>query len=123
MKITQKADFYIYALIGLMCLILIGHFLPNLSQFKVVEGMTSGYQGYEGEQQSDPMFLATKNAANISVLKSEIDGIVELKKLVEDISGQVALNSYNIKQIVEASSKQANAINESAEENLSSPPA
>lgn len=116
----MNSDFYIYALIAVMCLILLGHFLPNLSQFKVVEGMTSGYQGYEGEQQNDPMFLATKNAANISVLKSEIDGIAELKKLVEDISGQVALNSYNIKQIVEASSKQANAINESAEENLSS---
>lgn len=121
---TSTTDFYIYGLIGLMCLILIGHFLPNLSQFRIVEGMTSGsgsgYQGYENEQQNDPMFLATKNAANISVLKSQIDEIVELKKLVEDISGQVALNSYNIKQIVEASSKQANAINDSAAENLSS---
>ena len=117
----MNSDFYIYALIAVMCLLLLGHFLPNLSQFKVVEGMTSGYQGYESEQQNDPMFLATKNAANISVLKSEIDGIAELKKLVEDISGQVALNSYYIKQIVEASSKQANAINESAEENLSTP--
>lgn len=107
-----------------MCLILVGHFLPNLSQFRIVEGLTNGggYQGYEGEEKSDPMFLATKNAANISVLKSEIDGIAELKKLVEDISGQVALNSYNIKQVVDASSKQANAINESASENLSSTP-
>ena len=35
------ADSYIYMLIGVMCLILIGHFLPNLSQFRVVEGMTS----------------------------------------------------------------------------------
>lgn len=122
--ITAGNDFYIYGLIGLMCLILIGHFLPNLSQFRIVEGMTSGsgsgsgYQGYENEQQNDPMFLATKNAANISVLKSQIDEITELKKLVEDISGQVALNSYNIKQIVDASSKQANAINDSAAENL-----
>ena len=55
------------------------------------------------------MFLATKNAANISVRKGQIDGITSLKQLVEDISGQVALNSYNIKQIVEASGK-ANAL-------------
>lgn len=116
------AESYTYILIGVMCLILIGHFLPNLSQFRVVEGMTSSqtYQGYEGEQKNDPMFLATKNAANISVLKGQIDEIASLQKLVEDISGQVALNSYNIKQIVEASSKKANALNESAQENLSS---
>lgn len=116
------ADSYIYMLIGVMCLILIGHFLPNLSQFRVVEGMTSskGFQGYKGEQKNDPMFLATKNAANISVLKGQIDEITSLKQLVEDISGQVALNSYNIKQIVEASSKKANALTESADENLSS---
>lgn len=121
MKVSSS-EFYTYMLIGIMCLILIGHFLPNLSQFRIVEGMTSSpsYQGYEGEQQSDPMFLATKNAANISFLKSQIDEIAALQKLVEDISGQVALNSYNIKQIVDASSKQANAINESAAENLSS---
>jgi hypothetical protein len=121
MKVSSS-EFYTYMLIGIMCLILIGHFLPNLSQFRIVEGMTSssGYQGYEGEQQNDPMFLATKNAANISVLKSQIDEIAALQQLVEDISGQVALNSYNIKQIVDASSKQANAINDSAAENLSS---
>lgn len=120
MKIDGR--FYTYTLIVIMCLILLGHFLPNLSQFRLIEGMTpqSEFQGYEGEEKSDPMFLATKNAANISVLKNQIDSISEMKKMVEDISGQVALNSFNIKEIVEASSKQANAINESANENLSS---
>lgn len=113
---------YVYVLIALMCLLLLGHFLPNLSQFRIVEGLTSNeqYQGYAQEQANDPMFLATKNAANISFLKSRFDEIGNLRKLVEDVSGQVALNSYNIKEIIEASKKKTDALTNSAKENLNS---
>lgn len=112
--------FYTYILIAVMCLLLIGHYLPNMSQFRIVEGLTSNYQGYENEEKTDPLFLASKNAANISYLKSRLDEIGDLRKMVEDISGQVSLNSFNIKQIVDASSKKAESLtNAAASENLS----
>lgn len=108
---------YTYLLIAILCFLIIGHFLPNLSQFRIVEGLENGgYQDYDKEAQNDPMYLATKNAANISVLKSQLDQITGLQALVQDISGRVSLNAFNIEQFTDAAKKNTEAMQKAANE-------
>lgn len=102
-----------------MTIILLGHFLPKLSQFRVIEGLENKeYQGYGEQKANNPMFLATKNAANISALKDQLDKLSGLDTLIQDISGRVSLNAFNIEQFVEASKKNTEALQKSTNENL-----
>lgn len=62
-----------------------------LAHFKktVVEGNTS-YQNYSQSGSNSAMILAQQNAGNISALKTQLDGLTNLKKTIHDISGNVA---------------------------------
>ena len=112
---------YTYILIALLIFLLIGHFMPNLSQFRIVEGMENEkYQGYGDLKSNDPMFLATKNAANISAIKEQIDQLSGIQTIIQDISGRVSLNAFNIEQFVQASKKNTEALQKSANANLNS---
>ena len=113
---------YCYLLITIMSLLLINHFLPNVFNFKKVEGfqMTNKvtdneYQEYN--EQKDPMMLANKNAANISYIKERIDKIDKLNKIVEDMKEKVELNTKHVNDLITISANKAKAINESMEEN------
>lgn len=95
--------------------------MPNLSQFRIVEGLENqNYQGYGDLKSNDPMFLATKNAANISAIKDQIDKLGGIETIIQDISGRVSLNAFNIKQFVQASKKNTEALQKSANANLNS---
>jgi hypothetical protein len=61
---------------------------------KIIEGAATQYQ--DPEQQNDPLYLATVNAANITYLKSQIDNIQTLKEQIYDMSGQVQQNAAAI---------------------------
>ena len=61
---------------------------------KIIEGAATQYQ--DPEQQNDPLYLATVNAANITYLKSQIDNIQTLKEQIYDMSEQVQLNASAI---------------------------
>lgn len=112
---------YTYILIAILTLILIGHFMPNLSQFRIIEGLENEkYQGYGNLQSNDPMFLATKNAANISAMKEKLDELSGIETIIQDISGRISLNTFNIQQFVEASKKNTEALQKSANANLNS---
>lgn len=110
---------YTYILIAILTFLLVGHFMPNLSQFRIVEGLENEkYQGYGELQNNDPMYLATKNAANISVLKEQIDQLSGIQTIVQDLSGRIALNAFNIEQFTDASKKNTEALQQSADTNL-----
>jgi hypothetical protein len=61
---------------------------------KIVEGAANQYQ--DPDLESDPLYLATVNAANITYLKSQIDNIQTLKEQIYDMSGQVQINASAI---------------------------
>jgi hypothetical protein len=114
---------YTYLLIAIMTFLLLGHFLPNLSQFRiaptssVTEGLKSGgYDNYDSESETNPMYLATKNAANISFLKDQLDKISGIQALVQDLSGKIALNAYNIEQFTAEAQKKTKALQKATEE-------
>jgi len=112
---------YTYILIALLIFLLIGHFMPQLSQFRIVEGMENEkYQDYGDLKSNDPLFLATKNAANISAIKEQIDQLSGIQTIIQDISGRVSLNAFNIEQFVQASKKNTEALQKSANANLNS---
>lgn len=82
-------------LILLIFILLILHQLfEMLFKKKIIEGAATQYQ--DPDLQSDPLYLATVNAANITYLKSQIDNIQTLKEQIYDMSGQVQLNSSSI---------------------------
>ena len=75
-------------------LLIIFEFYETLFKKKVIEGATTQYQ--DPDLQSDPLYLATVNAANITYLKSQIDNIQTLKEQIYDMSGQVQINASSI---------------------------
>ena len=82
-------------LILLIFILLILHQLYEvLFKKKVIEGAATQYQ--DPDLQSDPLYLATVNAANITYLKSQIDNIQTLKEQIYDMSGQVQNNASAI---------------------------
>jgi hypothetical protein len=54
------------------------------------------YQAPPASVTTDPLYLTTLNASNISFLKSKVDDVLTLKQQVTDISGQVATMSTAI---------------------------
>jgi hypothetical protein len=69
---------------------------------KIIEGAATQYQ--DPDLQSDPLYLATVNAANITYLKSQIDSIQTLKEQIYDMSGQVQQNAAAIVGVNQAMS-------------------
>jgi len=51
---------------------------------------------------SDPVYLATLNAANISYLKDQIDDLISMKSSFQSLSDQVDSNSTNIQALNQA---------------------
>ena len=49
----------------------------------------------------DPLYLATINAANISYLKEQVDGLSELKQQVNTLKSQVEMNTTGISALGE----------------------
>ena len=49
----------------------------------------------------DPLYLATVNAANISYLKEQVDGLSELKQQVNTLKSQVEMNTTGISALGE----------------------
>jgi predicted PurR-regulated permease PerM len=80
----------------LLFIILIIVILAYILKPKIIEGATTQYDEYSDE---DPLFLATKNAANISWLKDQLDNINTLSQQITDMSNNVALNTSNINDI------------------------
>lgn len=70
----------------------------------VIEGVTSGAITTYTDPglSSDPLYLATLNAANISYLKEQIDNIVRMKTSFQTLSDQVDSNSTNIQALNQA---------------------
>ena len=89
--------------------------LHIINYIKNVEGLTNNkgkknYQDYNDLESKDPLFLAIKNAANISYLKSQLDEINGLKQQIYDMSNNIIIHTTQIDQIENAISQSANDI-------------
>ncbi len=86
-------------LVKVLLIILTLFILAQLYPNKIIEGNSNAsYQEYD-ELKQDPVFIATKNAANIVYLKGQLDEIQGLKDLVYDLSAQVQANAVGITQV------------------------
>ena len=104
---------YLFIITSLLLLILIN--IYNYFKSKLREGITSNinsnkYQNYDELENKDPTFLAIKNAANISYIKTQLDELKGIKQEIFDLSNNVYNNEKQIDQIQQAIQDQAEAV-------------
>jgi len=101
-SIMQKLVAYTVTLIFA---VLILRSLGRLIRGPVVEGATGSTTSTtytDPGLSSDPLYLATLNAANISYLKGQIDDLISMKSSFQSLSDQVDSNSTNIQALNQA---------------------
>ena len=114
---------HLFLIVSILFLILINiynYFKPSLR-----EGLnetnnqsnTSTYKDYNDLETKDPMFLATKNAANISFIKSQLDELSGIKHQILELTNNVNTNTQQIDQIQQAVQDQAAAVTGGALQN------
>jgi hypothetical protein len=91
-------------------------FDPNVSSSSSPQPATE-YKEYVMETK-DPLFLAMKNAANISYLKTQITDISSLTKQLNDLQTKVTQNTNDITMIKKASSQEGANIGNSITSSL-----
>ena len=111
---------YLFIITSLLLLILIN--IYNYFKPKLREGIdetnsnvndsnnSTKYQNYDELENKDPTFLAIKNAANISYIKSQLDELKGIKQEIFDLSNNVYSNTQQLDQIQVALQDQVNAI-------------
>jgi len=85
-------------------LLILFAFIRNLTKPTIIEGATGEYQNYS----DDPLILAKKNAANIEVLKKQIDEISDLANTVKTNTGSIDKNSQSITSLMASMSPSSN---------------
>ncbi len=76
--------------------------LPNdgvgqVQQMEIPIGKSGGYTPTGLER--DPTYLAITNAANIAFLKSQIDGLGDIKQKIKELEAKVEQNASGISQV------------------------
>lgn len=104
---------YLFIITSLLLLILIN--IYNYFKPKLREGIASNinskkYQNYDELENKNPMFLAIKNAANISYIKTQLDELKGIKQEIFDLSNNVYNNEKQIDQIQQAIQDQADSV-------------
>ena len=111
---------YLFIITSLLLLILIN--IYNYFKSKLREGMegakpnvnasdnSTKYESYDELENKDPTFLAIKNAANISFIKTQLDELKGIKQEIFDLSNNVYNNTQQLDQIQVTLQDQANAI-------------
>jgi len=105
--------FNLFLISAILLLIIINVY--NWCKPKMREGATNmndsvNYQDYNDLEKTDPMFLAIKNAANISYIKTQLDDLQGIKQQIFDLSNNVYSNAQQIDEIQQAVQDQAEAI-------------
>jgi len=97
-------------IIIILSLLFFSHIFNYLKFNEGLTNKTNTYQGYDDLENKDPLFLAIKNAANISYLKSQLDEINGLKQQIYDMSNNIIIHTTQIDQIQQSMLQTANDI-------------
>lgn len=103
------------------------YFYKHFKSYRIMEGLEnannviaiqtpSTYDEYIGLQNTDPLFLAIKNAANISFLKSQIDDISNVREEINKLNSDVQANNTQIEAIQQSLVSDLNPPDEDNEE-------
>ncbi len=103
------------------------YFYKHFKSYRIIEGIEnannviaiqtpSTYDEYIGLQNTDPLFLAIKNAANISFLKSQIDDISNVREDINKLNSDVQANNTQIEAIQQSLISDLNPPTEENEE-------
>lgn len=81
-------------------LLLLFSLLKYFTKSTIIEGATGSYEEYS----DDPLILAKKNAANIDVLKKQIDDMSETAKQTETNTTNIDKNTQSISSLLSSMS-------------------
>jgi ABC-type transporter Mla subunit MlaD len=82
----------------ILIILLILSFLYIINNDKIIEGADDGFQEYK-ETRNDPLFLATKNAANIQVLRDNMQKFNSIRDQFDQIKQNVTANTKGIQNL------------------------
>jgi len=97
--------FYVQIITMFFTLLILFSFIKNLTKQSLIEGATGTYQPYS----DDPLILAKKNAANIEVLKQQVDEISGISSQVKINTDTIEKNTKTIKSLLASMSPSSNA--------------
>lgn len=81
-------------------LLLLFSLIKYFTKSTIIEGATGSYEEYS----DDPLILAKKNAANIDVLKKQIDDMSETAKQTETNTTNIDKNTQSISSLLSSMS-------------------
>lgn len=81
-------------------LLLLFSVIKYFTKSTIIEGATGSYEEYS----DDPLILAKKNAANIDVLKKQIDDMSETAKQTETNTTNIDKNTQSISSLLSSMS-------------------
>ena len=109
---------FIHIITTILILLILSHVYYNIKKYfkhyniiEKIENISENneYKNYDLES-NDPLFLATKNAANISYLKNRLDEINGLSQKIDDMSNNIDAHSSQLEEIQKNIAEGANQL-------------
>ena len=109
---------FIHIITTILILLILSQVFYNIKKYfkhnNIIENIeniseNNEYKNYDLES-NDPLFLATKNAANISYLKNRLDEINGLSQKIDDMSNNIDAHSSMLEEIQQSIAEGANQL-------------
>ena len=111
-------NIFIYSITTILILLILSHVFYNIKKYfkhnNIIENIENNSENNEYTnyylESNDPLFLATKNAANISYLKNRLDEINGLSQKIDDMSNNIDAHSSMLEEIQQSIAEGANQL-------------
>ena len=118
MYIMYIMNIFIYSITTILILLILSHVFYNIKKYfkhnNIIENIENNSENNEYTnyylENNDPLFLATKNAANISYLKNRLDEINGLSRKIDDMSNNIDAHSNILEEIQQSIAEGANQL-------------
>ena len=110
---------FINIITSILLLLILSHiynyFKKYFKHYNIIENISNNsennnYKNYDDLESKDPLFLATKNAANISYLKTRLDEINGLSQKIDDMGNSIDAHSSQLDEIQQSIADGANQL-------------
>ena len=106
---------FIHIITAILLLLILSNIYYYFKHYNIIENISNNsennnYKNYDDLESKDPLFLATKNAANISYLKTRLDEINGLSQKIDDMGNSIDAHSSQLDEIQQSIADGANQL-------------